>query len=810
MVNRLFLVVLVSMFFTNIGSAQITQVVRGQIVDAASRYPIIGASFVMLKDSTIGAGTVTDAKGFFRLEDVPVGRRSFKVSYLGYESKVLNNIVITSAKESVLNIKLDESSSQLTAVTIKAAKRNGEVQNEMAAVSARTFSVDETERYAGSRGDPARMASNFAGVLGADDQRNDIVVRGNSPQGVIWQIDGVIIPNPNHFAIPGTNGGPVSIVNNKTLRNSDFYTGAFPAEFGNSIAGVFDLKLRNGNNEQSEFSAQLGLLGLEAFAEGPISKAKKSSFLFNYRYSTVSIFQTLGIDVGTNSRPTYQDATFKLNFPQKNGAEFSVWGMGGLSHTDIMISEQVEPVLELYGQNDRDQHFTSNMGIVALTYSYPMNKNTFWKSTLSASTQRVISDHNRIYNRDTLPNGNYDLNSVVLQDLMEYRYTENKFTLSSFVYKKLKPGMVLKYGLMTDLYNMHFHDSIRDEDTSHYPESNLYTTRWNADPNSILAQPYIQLKKDIGRRWTFNLGWHAAYYSLGNSFSLVEPRFGFKFKTSHDGSLNFGTGIHSQIQPNYLMFYAPEDENGKTTFYNDDLDFTKSAHFVLGWNKMLSNNLRFKTETYYQYVFNIPVDKNPSSFSMVNTGAGFSRFFPNELENTGTAYNYGIEFTLEKFFSKNYFFMITSSFYESKYQGSDGNYYNTDFNGGYILNMLGTKEFQTTQNATFGVGGKITTAGGHRFGDINVAETDRQEEVIWIDSTRNIYQADPYFRADVRLTYKINRKKVTHEIAFDLVNITGQKNFLTYTYAPGLANGQNYVENYQLGFLPVFYYKIDF
>ncbi|MGB0430255.1 MAG: carboxypeptidase-like regulatory domain-containing protein, partial [Bacteroidia bacterium] len=302
--------------------AQITQTVRGKVVDAETRFPLIGATVALMVNGQVEKGTVTDATGNFRIDKVPVGRQNFMVQYVGYKEKILNNIIVTSAKQVILNIELEESAQKLDEVTISVT-RNGEVSNEMAIVSAREFSVDETMRYAGSRGDPARTASNFAGVQGADDSRNDIVIRGNSPQSVIWQLEGVIMPNPNHFAIPGTNGGPVSIVNFKTLRNSDFYTGAFPAEFGNSTAGVFDLKLRNGNNQNHEFSGMFGLMGTEAFAEGPLNKEKGSSYLINYRYSTISMFLALGIDVGTNSAPTYQDATFRFTFPQKNGAELA-------------------------------------------------------------------------------------------------------------------------------------------------------------------------------------------------------------------------------------------------------------------------------------------------------------------------------------------------------------------------------------------------------------------------------------------------------------------------------------------------------
>lgn len=791
--------------------SQITQTVRGKVVDSESKFPLLGATVMLLTDDGGSTGGVTDINGSFRLENVPTGRRNFKVQYVGYKEKILNNIIVTSAKEVVLNIELDESAQALGEVVI-AASRDGEVQNEMATVSAREFSVDETMRYAGSRGDPARTASNFAGVQGADDSRNDIIIRGNSPQSVSWQVEGVIIPNPNHFAIPGTGGGPVSIINFKTLRNSDFYTGAFPAEFGNSTAGVFDLKLRNGNSEKHEFSGMFGLFGVEAFAEGPLSKKSGASYLVNYRYSTISLFLAAGIDVGTTSQPTYQDASIRLNFPQKNGAELALWGMGGQSYTEILISDKTEDVQELYGDSDRDQLFGSNVGILGLTYSYPVNKSVFWKSTLAASNQRVKATHYRIVSRDTLEDGTYNPDKVNRTPLLDYTFSETKYTLSSSVYKKLKPGRVLKFGIMADLYDLSYHDSLRVEDDGLWPESNDWNVRWDADDVALMFQYYAQYKHDFTDRLVANVGVHGTYLSLSNSLSAFEPRLGLKYRVAPRTSLNFGTGLHSQMQSAYLYYYT--DPNLIATAgneYNKDMDLNKSAHAVLGLNTLLGKNLRFKTETYYQYLFNIPVEAaGASSFSLINAGSGFSRFFPQDLVNDGTGFNYGVEFTLERFFNNNYFYMLTASFYESKYTGSDGIVRNTDFNGNYMFNALSTKEFKVTDNATFGIGAKFTFAGGRRYGIVDTVSSEARKEIVWKDDQRNEFQLPDYIRADVRLTYTINRPKVSHEIAFDLVNVTDRANILNLSWAPGINPGTPFAYSYQIGFLPVFYYKIDF
>ncbi len=272
--------------------AQHSQVIKGKIVDKESKTPLIGVA-LSLRDMGNSFGAVTDINGDFMISNVSVGKHTLTVNYLGYESIILNDILVTSAKEVVLPLEMEEAVVKIKEATITAKKEH---INEMALISTKTFDVQETERYAGSRGDPARMASNFAGVQGGDDSRNDIIIRGNSPQGVLWRLEGVDIPNPNHFAIAGTTGGPVSILNNKTLANSDFYTGAFPAEYGDAVAGVFDINLRNGNKDRYEFTGQFGFLGTELLAEGPINQKRGSSYLFSYRYSTLQIFQSLNIN----------------------------------------------------------------------------------------------------------------------------------------------------------------------------------------------------------------------------------------------------------------------------------------------------------------------------------------------------------------------------------------------------------------------------------------------------------------------------------------------------------------------------------
>jgi len=299
---------------------------------------------------------------------------------------------VNSGKETIVQVPMMESFIEQEAIVVSGRKK-GAVINELALISAQQFSVSETDRYAGSRSDPARMASNFAGVGGADDSRNDIVIRGNSPLGVVWRVEGIDIPNPSHFSIAGSTGGPVSILNNKILGNSDFFMSAFPAEYGNSTSGVFDLKLRKGNDQKHEFTGQFGFLGTELLAEGPLSKDGKSSYLAMGRYSTLSLFKSMGIQIGTDAVPTYGDGAFKFNWKLKNGGALSLFAIGGVSDIAIKISDQYPLTLggqseEVYGEGDRDQYFGTAMGVAGLSLKKPLNEKTFLAATIAYSVER--------------------------------------------------------------------------------------------------------------------------------------------------------------------------------------------------------------------------------------------------------------------------------------------------------------------------------------------------------------------------------------------------------------------------------------
>jgi len=789
-----------------------TQTVRGKVFDSESNYPLTGAKIVIEVGTQKFMGAA-DADGAFAIQKVPVGKHQLAASAPFYDARTLT-VEVTSGRELIVQIPLQEKISEQQAVRV-VGRKQGEVLNEMAVLSAQQFSVEETNRYPGSRMDPARMASNFAGVNGADDSRNDIVVRGNSPLGVIYRVEGIDIPNPNHFAISGTSGGPVSLLNNKILGNSDFFMSAFPAEYGNSLSGVFDLKLRSGNNNQHEFTGQFGLLGTEFLAEGPLSKNSKSSYLVMGRYSTLTIFQKLNINLGTDAIPKYFDGAFKFNWILKNGGQLALFGMGGNSDIAIEISGFKQYTEDLYGEGDRDQYFGTSMITSGLNYKKSLSEKTFISSTLAYSQENQRTRHEYLKNRRLDPT-----DSLIKYDekyyMMGYGFQVQKVSGYTAINHKLNKQHLIKAGLSFDLISMDFRDScLYNLDSAALG----FETRWNYRGMAAIIQPFVQWKWRVSDHMDVTAGIHAQYFTLTNSISPFEPRLGWKYRMDKGQAIFAGGGLHSMIQPYYTYAYYYQDSiDGKPG--NMNMDFSRSAHSGIGYEKSFNKGFNIKTEAYYQYIYNIPVTVAPSSFSMINVGSGFSRLFMDSLVNNGTGYNYGLELTIQKYFDKSFFFLFSGTIYDSKYRGSDSILRNTSYNGSYVVNFLGGKEFKVGERSIIGIGGKVTAAGGKRYGIVDIEATNASKEIIFQDEGFNDSIFNDYFRVDFKISWRKNADRVTHEIGLDLVNILGTKNLLTLAYRPPLSDQdfidqQNgtflpYSQKTQLGFFPIFYYKIDF
>jgi len=685
----------------------------------------------------------------------------------------------------------------LDEVVITAVKK-GETINKAASTSARTFSVEESQRYAGARNDVSRMAANYAGVRASNDALNDIVIRGNSPAGLLWRLEGVDIPNPNHFGQVGATGGPISMLNNNVLSNSDFFTGAFPAEYGNAYSGVFDLKMRNGNYSKHEFLGQIGFNGFEFGAEGPISKKNNSSYLINYRYSTMAALQALGISVGTGKAvPNYQDLTFKLNFPTKRIGKITIFGLGGISDINFLYSERdtTEEDDNVYAYKNRDVLSKSKMGVIGVSHTYIINSNTYSKLIIGASTSINENVVDSVCTETNIP-----------IPYVRMSLTDSRIFGNFYINKKINSHHNFRIGVNVKRISMSLSDSIYEA------SYDRFVTRLDNNDFTWLYEAFLQWQYKLTDDLIFNPGIHYQQLALNNSNS-IEPRFGIKWNISNNQSIGLAYGLHSICQP--LSVYFKQVELPDLSYFrpNDDLGFTRSHHFVLGYNLQINDNLRLKAETYYQDIFQAVVEQNESAYSILNSNS-FTRFTPDSLINGGSGTNYGIELTVERFIDRGFYYLLTASLYESKYKGSDGILRNTAFNGNYVVNALAGKEFELFTkkgNAKYKkvitIDGKITWAGGLRYTPVDIEESITSQQTKLDEENPFSKQFDDYIRPDIRIAFRLDGKKVSHELAIDIQNFINHKN--PYMMIFDTETGEEEMI-YQLGIYWMVQYRVVF
>lgn len=781
---RTFLFAILMSFFSLSMAAQDTQWVKGVVTDQQAGFGLPGVNVVLL-DGDLPSGTSTDIDGRFALE-APVGRISLQFTFIGYAPVTLSNIEVFSAKELILDIEMEEDVASLNEVVVTAQADKDQPLNEMAAVSARGFTIDEATRYSGGRNDVARLSQSFAGVSSVSDDRNDIVIRGNAPTGVLWRLDGVDIPNPNHFGTVGTTGGPVSILNINNLKDSDFLTSAFPAEYGNALSGVFDLQLRNGNADKYEFVGQVGFNGFEVGLEGPVPLGKRASLALNYRYSMLSVATAAGLDFGTGSSvPNYQDLTFKLNVPTEKIGRFSLWGMGGKSDIDFLGQEDIDG--NLYADDNYDSYYESQMGAVGLNHLYFLDKNTYSKLSLS------VSNSGNTGRQDTIDReaDERTYNSRIDNDQTFYQATW-------MLNRKFDAKNTLRAGIGYKVMDFSLVDSVR-----RIPDWNVNV---NIAERTAMATAYASWLHRFDNTFRMTAGVHFQRLALNGSYA-IEPRLNFSLKVSDNQDLSFGLGMHSMMQP-LVTYYSRQLTPNGLELPNTELDFTRSFQVVMAYDWRPAKDWRLKSEVYQQWISGAPVDRDAeTSWSLLNSGTDFVLPFRAPLVNDGVGFNYGAEFTLEKFLSNGFYTLATLSLFNSTYEGSDGLSRNTAFNGNYVSNLLAGKEWSINKKNSISLDAKTTYAGGKRYTPINLeASKEAGYEVLYEDQAF-AEQHDAYFRTDLKLGWIRNGSKSTQQFSIDFQNITNNENVFLQEYDPG---SEQIETLYQIGLFPVVEYRIMF
>jgi hypothetical protein len=774
------------------------QVVKGTVRDGASQATLPGAT-VLLVGSDPPLGTTTDMDGRFRLENVPLGRQQLQVSFIGYQPAGVPNVLVTAGKEVVLDIALVASVESLKEVVITGERGKDRPVNELAKVSARTFSLEEVTRYSGGRNDVARLATNFAGVSAANDSRNDIVVRGNSPTGLLWRIEGLPIGTTNHFGTLGTTGGPVSALNTNLLRTSDFLSGAFPAEYGNANAAVFDVKFRNGNTDKHEFTAQMAAFsGAELMAEGPISRKNQSSYLVSYRYGIAGAAAT-----GTSAVPYFQDIGFKLTSGNTKLGRFELFGMGGRSSIDFLGAE-IDST-DLFADPTVDTYFTSDIGLLGLSHFLQLDDRSYLRTMVGTTYLGTTFLQNNI------------LGAASDQDAVRYTATdardrEQRYTVSTQYNRKFSPRLSLRAGLVNEVYDLDIDWQDRDRRAG-IPDDNgdsipdYFIQVRDVQGTIDLFQAHAQAEYKFTDELSVTAGLQGQYLDL-NDDVLVAPRAALAWQFRPRQRLSLAYGLHGQLVPLPILLYT-DPATGAT---NTGLPFQKAHHLVLAYDHRFAGDWRVKAEAYHQWLFDVAVEDTASSYSAINEGADFIFTERAGLVANGTGRNYGLELTVEKFLSKGYYALVTASVFDSRYTGSDGVERNTGFANQYVLNTLFGKEWaigKAKRNAiTFDT--KFTTSGGRPYSPIDLEATRANlGREVYVDSAAYSQRYDAYLRLDVKFGIRINGKggKVSHQFFVDLQNITDRENIFVERYNP-VTDRVSPV--YQNGFFPDFMYRIQF
>ena len=777
---RILLFVVTFIFVITTSSAQqIQQTIRGTIVDQDSQMPLVGASVVIMGTTPL-IGTTTDLEGRFRISGVPVGRVTLKISFIGYEDRTIPNLLVGSAKEEIIDVALAESVSKLEEIIVNGNAVKGEALNEMAISSAHTFSVEETSRFAGSFDDPARMVVAFAGVNGDAEGNNDIIVRGNSSKGILWRLEGIAIPNPNHFSAEGSTGGPINALSSKMLSNSDFFTGAFAPEYGDATSGVFDMKLKRGNNERREYTAGISTLGLDMTAEGPLKEGGRGSYIANYRYSALDLLDKAGI-VDFGGVPRYQDLSFKIQLPVSNKHNFALFGLGGLSSIDTEEKEEDILTGKFNGKN--------KLGVLGLSHTWQMNDDMYLKSSLAATGSDnsfrfvVPNDADGFEERER---GNIGKSSLIAATTFNYKINTRH---------KVETGLIL-----TRLnFNMNTYDWDAEQDE--------LLNELSDKGHSSTLQAFTTWKFRISESLTMISGLHYLQFALNNNYSL-EPRFAMKWAMTERQSFNIGVGLHSKLEGVSTYLAKQYADDGTFIQPNKDLQISKAAHFVVGYANQFAPNTNLRIETYYQHLYDVPIENSrETSFSMLNETEGYTT---RNLVNEGTGKNYGVELTVERYLHNGFYYMSTLSLFRSLYTAMDGVERKSAFDNNYVANLIGGKEFSVgnaAKHKVLFVNAKLAVIGGKRYSPINLEESINAGTEIIDELHPFSRKGDDIFRTDFSIGLRRNRKRNTTELKLDIQNVLNNQTVVGEYYSD---ETKSVHQSTQLGLLPTISYKISF
>ena len=764
------------------------QFVFGKITDKLTGEELIGASIYLEVDHT-KLGASCDMHGNYKIINVPIGRHNFTASFIGYKPVLIQGIIVQASKPLQLDIELEKDAKQISEINISAIK-NKESTNPFSTLSSRSFTIEESSRFAGGLCDPSRVAYNFAGVSFSAPQDNGVVIRGNSPTSVLWRLNGIDVGGASHFGGGNMAGaGLISIYSSAILKGTNFYSGAFPAEYSNTTAGVFDINFREGNRQKHQKTFQLGILGADIGLEGPLNKKGTATYLVNYRHGFIGYYGKLAGGV----EPNFKDLSYNLTYKSESLGNFSFWGMFGLSSNYLPYKKYQKKVKEGVVKKEKFREYKDDfiqkdikfgMGAIGFNHKKRVSKKSFLKTNLGFSTN-YYKDSRELFTQiaDTINTGS----------LSPYHYKKNheyNFSFNSSLFTQINKKINNKSGIYYNKAKIYSqYDKIL-----HNPQklTGLYNKAGVVDYYSAFTQFKLTIIEDLN----INLGVSLNKFSEVNEFS-IEPRIGIKWNYANWGNISLAYGKHSKLEDKKIYLVAKDKFKG-------NIKLAKAEHYVLALDFNLAENLTFKTEVYYQNLYDVPVfTENNESF--INYTQMWE--FNSPIVFTGTGKNKGIDFSIEKSIDKGLYFLLTTSIFDSKYKDYKGIERSTLFNRNFQSGLALGKEFIVRQKNILGFNININYLGGNRLAPLKYEESITAKEAVYdLDKLYQV-QADNKFWLNVGLSYKVNKKNKTITWGLDF------QNALLTTHDDGYRYNlrTNKIDKKDVFFiLPNFYYKIEF
>mgnify|MGYP001942472106 CR=1 FL=1 len=759
----------------------LTQDLTGRVVNKTTQKGIPGVKVVVTDVDPILFG-ITDTSGYYLIKSVELGTHSISFSSIGFERSEWDQINFTSGKQVILNVGLVETNEVLEQVTISTS-RNGRPVNLMANVSARSIDISKTLKFPGSIGDISRIVTAYPGVSGPPYASfNFVTVRGNSPSATKHQLNGVEMINSNHLATASGTGGMISVTSMNSLDKFDFYTSAFPAEFFNATGSVFDLKLRNGNLSKYENSIGLSFLGLDLFSEGPLKK-KNASYLVNYRYSTFGLIDKL---IAINAIPKYQDLTVNLYNQTDKFGQFNLFFVGGLSDYNFNVEYDSTKWENI---NDRSQRNRgSDIGVLGLKHQIKAGQKSFWNTTISGQLGRNFNYQNYLQDdltfdkRDSIYHTSYqfDIHTTLNTRFSRRHFNKTGIRLSS----KFNNLYAIQYNWLKSDFDTLVNNLVNFNLLSIYSNSKILIT----DKTYIIA------------------GVNANYNDLENRIN-IEPRFGLRHMLTPNTQLNFGAGLYSKLEHQLVYYSNYFDNEGLVTISpNLNLESQKSVHTVFGVDHYYSKRVHHKSEVYYQYIYNSPAS-SISGFSMISNLAYNS---PQILDTKSTGWNYGLETTIEGYFDQAYF-IVSGTWFDSKYKGGDGIIRNTEANSSYGGNVILGKSFRIgkKKGKTNLIETNISFSGngGLYYSPVDLEESIKHQRTVHDFSQANSLRRAPTMRVDYSFSFQFNKPKYSGKFFIQIKNLYSNK-VVTYDYFDTIS--QTIKPFTDFGLVPVLGVKFDF